>query len=136
MKNLYCCSQSAYLLLLGFFFIIIIFTILHFFLVSSFHRTSTPIVKHSYNNRCILEGDFAPSTLWPEWTFMFIYGLCFTLFFFLSCRQLRDGSLDDNQLMQGSRLTLLPSVETGLLVSRSSFSSFISQTLPPFPPFW
>ncbi|XP_050533764.1 midnolin homolog [Daktulosphaira vitifoliae] len=33
-------------------------------------------------------------------------------------RQLRDGSLDDNQLMQGSRLTLLPSVETGLLVQR------------------
>ncbi|VVC24620.1 Ubiquitin-related domain,Ubiquitin domain [Cinara cedri] len=33
-------------------------------------------------------------------------------------KQLRDGSLDDNQLMQGSRLTLLPSVETGLLVQR------------------
>jgi hypothetical protein len=32
-------------------------------------------------------------------------------------RQLRDGSLQENQLMDGSRLTLLPSVETGLLVS-------------------
>ncbi|XP_021916869.1 midnolin homolog [Zootermopsis nevadensis] len=31
-------------------------------------------------------------------------------------RQLRDGSLQENQLMDGSRLTLLPSVETGLLV--------------------
>nr|CAD7419292.1 unnamed protein product [Timema cristinae]CAD7431338.1 unnamed protein product [Timema monikensis] len=32
-------------------------------------------------------------------------------------RQLRDGTLQENQLMDGSRLTLLPSVETGLLVS-------------------
>nr|CAD7269384.1 unnamed protein product [Timema shepardi] len=30
-------------------------------------------------------------------------------------RQLRDGTLQENQLMDGSRLTLLPSVETGLL---------------------
>ena len=33
------------------------------------------------------------------------------------CRQLREGSLEENQLVDGSRLTLLPSVETGLLVS-------------------
>ncbi|PSN54717.1 hypothetical protein C0J52_04874 [Blattella germanica] len=32
-------------------------------------------------------------------------------------RQLRDGTLQENTLMDGSRLTLLPSVETGLLVS-------------------
>lgn len=54
-------------------------------------------------------------------------------FFFLYCRQLRDGSLDDNQLMQGSRLTLLPSVETGLLVSKSSFSSLLSRSSHPLP---
>jgi hypothetical protein len=46
-----------------------------------------------------------------------VYWFMGFVFFFLSRRQLRDGSLDDNQLMQGSRLTLLPSVETGLLVS-------------------
>ena len=56
-----------------------------------------------------------------------------SLFFFLFCRQLRDGSLDDNQLMQGSRLTLLPSVETGLLVSKSSFSSLLSRASLPLP---
>ncbi|XP_069703392.1 midnolin-A-like [Periplaneta americana] len=33
-------------------------------------------------------------------------------------RQLRDGTLQENQLMDGSRLTLLPSVETGLLAQR------------------
>ncbi|XP_046400611.1 midnolin isoform X2 [Ischnura elegans] len=33
-------------------------------------------------------------------------------------RQLRDGTLHENQLMDGSRLTLLPSVETGLLAQR------------------
>ncbi|KAF0759206.1 midnolin-B [Aphis craccivora] len=48
-------------------------------------------------------------------------------------QQLRDGSLDDNQLMQGSRLTLLPSVETGLLVSKSSFSSLLSRSSHPLP---
>ncbi|KAF4524919.1 hypothetical protein B566_EDAN013881 [Ephemera danica] len=33
-------------------------------------------------------------------------------------RQLREGSLHENQLVDGSRLTLLPSVETGLLAQR------------------
>ncbi|KAK7872595.1 hypothetical protein R5R35_001933 [Gryllus longicercus] len=33
-------------------------------------------------------------------------------------RQLREGTLQENQLMDGSRLTLLPSVETGLLAQR------------------
>ncbi|KAK9500154.1 hypothetical protein O3M35_001468 [Rhynocoris fuscipes] len=32
-------------------------------------------------------------------------------------RQLRDGTVQENHLVNGSRLTLLPSVETGLLVS-------------------
>lgn len=33
-------------------------------------------------------------------------------------RQLREGTLEENRLQDGSRLTLLPSVETGLLVSQ------------------
>ncbi|KAK2579563.1 hypothetical protein KPH14_010860 [Odynerus spinipes] len=33
-------------------------------------------------------------------------------------RQLRDGTLEENRLQDGSRLTLLPSVETGLLAQR------------------
>ncbi|XP_012288303.1 midnolin [Orussus abietinus] len=33
-------------------------------------------------------------------------------------RQLRDGTLEENHLQDGSRLTLLPSVETGLLAQR------------------
>lgn len=33
-------------------------------------------------------------------------------------RQLRDGTVHENQLVNGSRLTLLPSVETGLLAQR------------------
>ncbi|XP_049813573.1 midnolin [Schistocerca nitens] len=33
-------------------------------------------------------------------------------------RQLREGTLQENQLVDGSRLTLLPSVETGLLAQR------------------
>ncbi|XP_054275637.1 midnolin homolog [Macrosteles quadrilineatus] len=33
-------------------------------------------------------------------------------------RQLRDGTVQENQLVDGSRLTLLPSVETGLLAQR------------------
>uniref|UniRef100_A0A146LJ64 Midnolin-B n=4 Tax=Lygus hesperus TaxID=30085 RepID=A0A146LJ64_LYGHE len=33
-------------------------------------------------------------------------------------RQLRDGTVQENQLVNGSRLTLLPSVETGLLAQR------------------
>lgn len=33
-------------------------------------------------------------------------------------RQLRDGTVGENQLVDGSRLTLLPSVETGLLAQR------------------
>lgn len=33
-------------------------------------------------------------------------------------RQLRDGTVEENQLVDGSRLTLLPSVETGLLAQR------------------
>lgn len=37
------------------------------------------------------------------------------------CRQLRDGTLKDNGLMDGSRIILLPSVETGLLVSLAWF---------------
>jgi hypothetical protein len=39
-------------------------------------------------------------------------------------RQLREGSLEENQLVDGSRLTLLPSVETGLLVSIFFICSF------------
>lgn len=35
-------------------------------------------------------------------------------------RQLRDGTLEENGLLDGSRVILLPSVETGLLVSRVS----------------
>lgn len=34
-------------------------------------------------------------------------------------RQLQDGTLDENGLLDGSRVILLPSVETGLLVSTS-----------------
>lgn len=34
-------------------------------------------------------------------------------------RQLRDGTLEENGLQDGSRVILLPSVETGLLVSAS-----------------
>lgn len=38
-----------------------------------------------------------------------------------SCsRQLREGTLAENGLQNDSRLTLLPSVETGLLVSLNS----------------
>ncbi|XP_042206614.1 midnolin-B-like [Homarus americanus] len=32
-------------------------------------------------------------------------------------RHLREGTLEDNSIMDGARITLLPSVETGLLVS-------------------
>ncbi|XP_063840329.1 midnolin-like isoform X1 [Scylla paramamosain] len=32
-------------------------------------------------------------------------------------RHLREGTLEENSIMDGSRITLLPSVETGLLVS-------------------
>lgn len=37
----------------------------------------------------------------------------------LSSRQLRDGTLEENGLLDGARVILLPSVETGLLVSTS-----------------
>lgn len=39
--------------------------------------------------------------------------------FFLSfyCRELQDGSLKENNLMDGSKIILIPNVETGLLVS-------------------
>lgn len=37
----------------------------------------------------------------------------------INFRQLREGTLEENRLQDGSRLTLLPNVETGLLVSLS-----------------
>lgn len=37
------------------------------------------------------------------------------------CRQLRDGTLEENGLLDGSRVILLPSVETGLLVRTSRY---------------
>ena len=34
------------------------------------------------------------------------------------CRELQDGLLKENNLMDGSKIILIPNVETGLLVSK------------------
>nr|CAD7420223.1 unnamed protein product [Timema poppensis] len=47
-------------------------------------------------------------------------------------RQLRDGTLQENQLMDGSRLTLLPSVETGLLLFRARIGMYSTCDVCPF----
>lgn len=46
-------------------------------------------------------------------------------------RQLRDGTLEENGLLDGSRVILLPSVETGLLVSRVTPSCVETPQVPP-----
>lgn len=48
-------------------------------------------------------------------------------------RQLRDGTLEENGLLDGSRVILLPSVETGLLVSHELETACCVET-PQVPP--
>lgn len=60
---------------------------------------------------------------------------------FSLCRLLADGTLEDNFLVDGSRITLLPRAETGLLVRKkeSLLSHVDNKTVdifsPPFPYF-
>lgn len=57
--------------------------------------------------------EWFPNCIWRE--FLFFNHLFFCIF-----RHLRDGTLKEHGVCDGSRLTLLPSVETGLLVSLKS----------------
>lgn len=79
-------------------------------------RRQASIVKHKYHGNKLRRFDDASASfdsIIDEW--------------FVLCRQLMDGTLEENGLLDGSRIILLPSVETGLLVRTwRSFASIYS----------
>ena len=73
--------------------------------------------KAILSSNCITYDDFVLSAYFTELIPNMIY-------FVLHFSQLSEGSLDENSVVDGSRITLLPRAETGLLV-RFNFSSLM-----------